>query len=276
MADDTFAAAVALVLEHEGGYVDHPRDPGGATKYGITRRTLARWRAVRPWWKLPKSAVRRLSRREARDIYRARYWERCQCQELPTGLDYVVFDAAVNSGPQRAVKWLQQVVGTTVDGVIGARTLAAAARYPPDQAITHYMNRRVKFLRALSTFPTFGRGWLGRTASVHRRALQMAKATHSAAAAQRRHRPPGDNASPPPIPNPQYYKDHKDHKEIPMDIFSGYKTYAIAVIMMLIGILQLFGVPLPAFDQQSAGQLLSEGLAILFLRKGIKNSVENA
>ncbi|WP_082555208.1 glycoside hydrolase family 108 protein [Devosia sp. Root635] len=114
--DRNFARALSAVLKQEGGYVDHPADPGGATNMGITHKTLARWRMVSPWWKLPKSAVMELQRPEAAKIYRANYWDAVRGDDLPSGLDLALFDFAVNSGPGRAVKMLQTIVGVTADG----------------------------------------------------------------------------------------------------------------------------------------------------------------
>src|SRR5690606_7617867 len=99
MTDDRFETCLAQVLRHEGGYVDHPLDPGGATNMGITRKTLARWRRVAPWSDLPKAAVETLSRQEASRIYRQFYWDLCRAGQLPPGVDLAVFDYAVNSGP---------------------------------------------------------------------------------------------------------------------------------------------------------------------------------
>ena len=121
----SFGAALAFVLRQEGGYSDNPADPGGATNLGITRRTLAGWRKVSPWWNLPKTAVQALSAAEAGEIYRALYWSPVAGDDLPAGLDLAVFDFAVNSGPDRAARALQGIVGVAVDGRIGPKTLAA-------------------------------------------------------------------------------------------------------------------------------------------------------
>jgi len=103
--------------------VDNPKDPGGATNFGITRKTLARWRQVSPWWKLPKSQVRTIKQSEIKAIYRSLYWDRCRASILPIGLDYALFDFAVNSGLSRAIRYLQTVLGVAQDGIIGPITL---------------------------------------------------------------------------------------------------------------------------------------------------------
>ena len=170
-----FRVSLAHVLAHEGGYVDHPLDPGGATNLGITRRTLAAWRGVRPWRKLPKSEVKSLKRREAARIYRARYWDGVSGDKLPSGVDYAVFDYAVNSGVARAAKALQSVVGARVDGIVGPMTLAAVSRHHPKTIIRRLIARRRNFLQRLRTWKTFGRGWTARVNGVLTDALEMEK-----------------------------------------------------------------------------------------------------
>lgn len=169
----SYRAALAHVLRHEGGYVDHPLDPGGATNLGITRRTLAAWRNVKPWWKLPKSDVRDMTRREAGRIYRARYWDGVCADNLPAGVDYAVFDYAVNSGVSRAAKALQRVAGARVDGIVGPMTLAAVARHHPKTLIRRLIARRMNFLQRLRSWRTFGRGWTNRVNGVLAQALEM-------------------------------------------------------------------------------------------------------
>lgn len=170
-----FRAALAHVLVHEGGYVDHPLDPGGATNFGITRRTLAAWRGVRPWRKLPKSEVQALKRREVAQIYRARYWDGVLGDKLPSGVDYAVFDFAVNSGVARAANALQRVVGARPDGIIGPMSLAAVSRHHPKTIIRRLSAHRRGFLQRLRTWKTFGRGWTARVNGVLEDALEMEK-----------------------------------------------------------------------------------------------------
>lgn len=170
-ASARFAACLAEVLRHEGGYVDHPNDPGGATNLGITRATLSDWRG-RP---VTKSEVRALTVAEASAIYRARYWDPVRGDALPPGVDLAVFDFAVNSGPGRAARTLQQVLGVTQDGAIGPITLAAIARAPgPVTIIMDLCDARMRFLRGLGTWPTFGRGWTRRVAEVEAAAMGVA------------------------------------------------------------------------------------------------------
>ncbi|MEM8956584.1 MAG: glycoside hydrolase family 108 protein [Pseudomonadota bacterium] len=168
---NNFAACMAVVLEHEGGYVDHPDDPGGATNLGITHLTLADWRG-KP---VSKSDVRALERTEAEEIYRARYWNALNCDGLPPGVDLVLFDFGVNAGPARAARMLQRIVGATVDGQIGPKTLAATARHAPDSLIERFSDDRLASYRRLKHWGSFGRGWTRRTEETRDAALDMAR-----------------------------------------------------------------------------------------------------
>lgn len=171
-ASARFSACLAEVLRHEGGFVDHPADPGGATNRGITLATLSDWRG-RP---VSKSEVRALTVAEAAAIYRARYWDVVQGDRLPPGVDLAVFDFAVNSGPGRAARTLQQVLVVPQDGAIGPVTLAALARAPgPVTLIIALCDARLRFLRGLPTWPTFGKGWARRVEEVEGAALRVAR-----------------------------------------------------------------------------------------------------
>ncbi|MEJ8573110.1 glycoside hydrolase family 108 protein [Microbaculum marinum] len=173
MVQETFDKAMPHLFGHEGGYADHPSDPGGATKYGITRATLAAWRGR----SVSKTDVRRLTREEAASIYRARYWAAVKADELPAGVDYCVFDAAVNSGPARAAKWLQAAARVRQDGVVGPATLAAVRSAGAGRLIEDICDVRLAFLRGLSGWAVFGRGWERRVGDVRRLARQMAEAS---------------------------------------------------------------------------------------------------
>lgn len=170
MASKSFWPALTCVLAQEGGYSDHPDDPGGATMMGITQATLAGWRGT----PVTKADVRALARDEAAAIYRARYWNAVRGDELPAGLDLAVFDFAVNSGASRAVRALQRALGVTVDGLIGPETLAAAGGRPVSETISALCAGRRGFLERLSTFPVFGRGWTRRVREIEVAALKLA------------------------------------------------------------------------------------------------------
>ena len=157
------------VLRWEGGYVDDAADPGGATRYGITRKTLSRRRGRR----VSKVEVRALTRAEAVEIYRARYWDACRCGELPAPLALAVFDCAVNQGPKRARKLLQKAAGVAADGVIGPLTLAAVEKAPSTEILGAFMARRALHYAGLAQLLRFGRGWFRRLFDIHRRALAL-------------------------------------------------------------------------------------------------------
>ncbi|MDJ0702740.1 MAG: glycosyl hydrolase 108 family protein [Leptolyngbyaceae cyanobacterium MO_188.B28] len=168
--EENFKGALKHVLVHEGGWADHPADPGGATMKGVTLMTYRRHFGRNK----SKADLRNISDEELGQIYRAGYWDKCKCDELPSGLDYAVFDAAVNSGPGRGAKWLQYAVGAKQDGGIGAKTLARLDGLAPSEIINTMCDRRLAFLRSLRTWRTFGRGWGRRVESVRFTALEMA------------------------------------------------------------------------------------------------------
>lgn len=166
---DNFDPCLQIVLKHEGGYADHPKDPGGATNMGITLKTLQAWRQT----PVSKLNVRDLTRTEASRIYRAWYWGACQCDHLPAGIDLMVFDLAVNSGPARARRYLQLAVGVPDDGIVGPRTLEAVDKAKPAHVIEKMRRLRKSFYEKQPTFKTFGDGWMERLRSVNAAALHM-------------------------------------------------------------------------------------------------------
>lgn len=168
---DNYAASLAAVLVHEGGYVNHPRDPGGATNKGVTQRVYDDWRERKG---LPRRSVRELQQSELEAIYRRQYWDIVKGDELPSGVDYCVFDFAVNSGVNRAARYLQRAVGAAEDGQIGPVTLKAVAAMEPDCLVDNICNARMTFLKGLTTFDVFGRGWSRRVEDVRAKAKAMA------------------------------------------------------------------------------------------------------
>lgn len=166
-AQERFDACLAFTLKFEGGYVDHPADPGGATNRGVTRATLAKWRGE----SVTKAQVKALSRAEAAQIYRRLYWEPSGGDHLPPGVDMVVFDWGVHSGPRRAVRALQKVLAITADGLPGP-ALSRALRYADSaQIILCLCRERRKFLARLKGFAVFGRGWSRRVDALEKAAL---------------------------------------------------------------------------------------------------------
>jgi len=175
---ENFDKCLELMLKHEGGYVNHPQDPGGMTNLGVTRRVWEEWLG-RP---VSEKEMRNLTPTMVKPLYKRKYWDAVRADDLVSGVDYAVFDVAVNSGPGRAIKFLQSCVGVTADGGFGPRTLAAVkvAEQDPKRLIEIYCAKRLEFLQALRTFPTFGRGWSRRVAEVKTVALEMAQGTSQA------------------------------------------------------------------------------------------------
>ena len=158
MSQRNFDQIMKWVGISEGNYVDHPKDPGGATNHGITIGTLAAWRKKR----VSKTDVLNLTKEEADQIYKAQYWDTVKGDDLPSGIDYAVFDYGVNSGPSRAIKSLQKALGVTADGVIGMITLNAVRNCDAPSVITKICEERWAFMKRLRTWPTFGKGWTRR------------------------------------------------------------------------------------------------------------------
>lgn len=171
-----FDYALAEVLGHEGGFVDHSKDPGGATNKGITLATLRAWRGDP---RLPVSELINIGAAEVAEIYFKRFWKAVNGDLLPHGLDLAVFDFAVNSGVARAVKQLQQLVGfkgKDVDGVLGVMTLKAIERDPrgADWLASRLCWRRQSWLERLRHWRTFGKGWTRRVSRVEQVAIMWA------------------------------------------------------------------------------------------------------
>ena len=156
---ENYAKCLAQVLKYEGGYVDHPKDPGGPTNKGVTQAVYDSWRKSQ---NLPTQSVRAIADSEVAAIYKNLYWDRISGDNLPSGVDFAVFDYAVNSGVSRAAKTLQAVVGVTQDGQIGPATIEATKTYVA-MAVT---NKRLAFMQSLSIWSTFGKGWSARIADV--------------------------------------------------------------------------------------------------------------
>lgn len=167
MAKGNLRACLDEVWPFEGGYVDHPSDPGGATNMGITFGVLKSWRG-RP---ITKQDVRDLTKQEAAQIYEQRYWKPLNGEALRIGDDLVVLDFGINSGISRSAKYTQAIVGTTQDGKIGPQTLAALARMPSRDFIKRLCARRLSFVQSLKIWGTFGRGWSRRIAHMEATAL---------------------------------------------------------------------------------------------------------
>lgn len=168
--DRNFARSLSLVLKHEGGWSDHPADPGGATMKGVTLANFRRF--VKPG--ATKDDLRKITDEQVATVYRRFYWDAVAGAELPGGVDYAVFDFAVNSGPDRAAKYLQGIVGAKQDGKIGPATLKAIRDMMRATVINDLCDKRMAFLKGLKTWSTFGKGWTSRVSAVRAEALKMA------------------------------------------------------------------------------------------------------
>lgn len=142
-----YPQALSAVLKSEGGFVNNPKDPGGMTNLGCTKAVWEEY-VGHP---VDEKTMRSLTPEDVAPLYKRKYWDRVSADDLPNGIDYVVFDAAINSGPGRAAKWLQACVGMEPDGAIGQKTLAAVRAFNQDQLIEDYGKRRLSFMMDLST-----------------------------------------------------------------------------------------------------------------------------
>ena len=156
--------SLKLVLKHEGGFVDHPDDPGGVTNLGVTKKTYENHMCKH----VSVDHMRNLTVFDVTPIYKKGYWDKIKGDELPCGIDYLVFDFAVNSGVNRASKYLQIIVGADEDGIIGPNTLNKMNESVSNQRdfIDEYCDRRLHFLQNLGHWSTFGRGWTKRVEDV--------------------------------------------------------------------------------------------------------------
>lgn len=167
-----FDNSLRMLLAHEGGFVNHPADPGGMTNLGVTKAVYEAW-VGRP---VDEKEMRALTPAAVAPLYRKKYWDAVRGDELQSGLDYAVFDFAVNSGNGRAIKVLQECVGVPADGGFGPKTLAAVLQFKGEgikTLITEVCDKRLAFLKALKTWPVFGRGWERRVNDVKAKSLTM-------------------------------------------------------------------------------------------------------
>lgn len=162
--------AIKHILKYEGGYVNHKDDPGGRTNLGVTQRVWEEWTG-KP---ATEEDMRGLTPAMVSPLYKKRYWDAVRGDDLPSGVDLCVFDCAVNAGVGRASKFLQQAVGVTTDGQIGPMTIAATTAKPADEVIEAFCNLREAHYKSLTTFATFGKGWMNRLGAVEAESKHMA------------------------------------------------------------------------------------------------------
>ena len=171
--NSNFEKCLEMLLVHEGGFVNHPADPGGMTNLGVTKQTWQEWVGH----EVSEKEMRSLTPTMVAPLYKRKYWDACRADELISGLDYCVFDVSVNSGVGRAIKLLQSSVGATPDGGYGSITAALVkkAEEDPTRIIELFSAKRMEFLESLKAFPTFGKGWSRRVQEVKDKALEMAR-----------------------------------------------------------------------------------------------------
>jgi lysozyme family protein len=166
---DNYQKCIETILHHEGGYVNHPSDPGGETNLGVTKRVYEDWGGTKD--------MKDLTVEDVKPIYKKNYWDRVKGDDLPAGLDLCVFDFGVNAGTGRSAKYLQTMIGTTADGGIGPNTLRALGNYVEEVgvegAIRNFQQARQEYYESLSTFETFGRGWTRRVDETTELAVSM-------------------------------------------------------------------------------------------------------
>ena len=168
---ENFDKCLDMLLHHEGGFVNHPRDPGGMTNHGVTRMVYEKWVGRQ----MSEQDMRDLTPADVAPIYKNEYWKRCKCDDLPSGVDWCVFDWAVNSGVGRSAKALQGIIGATQDGGIGPKTLILIAEHEPKDLIEKMHDKRQGFYEGLKTFDSFGKGWTRRNKETKESALELLK-----------------------------------------------------------------------------------------------------
>ena len=166
---ENFNKSLELLLKHEGGYVNHPSDPGGITNLGVTKKVYENWVGH----EVTEEDMKELTPKDVAPIYLENYWKKASCDFLPSGLDYIVFDWAVNSGVSRSSKGLQKCCGAEPDGMIGPKTLTLLKGQNKKYMVEKFKEIRQDFYKSLNTFDTFGNGWTNRNNEVTEVALEM-------------------------------------------------------------------------------------------------------
>jgi lysozyme family protein len=172
MAAANWEKAFQLVLKHEGGFVNHPKDPGGMTNLGVTKKVWEEFVGR----EVDEAEMRSLTPDVVKPLYKKNYWDKIKGDQLPSGVDYAAYDLAVNSGTGRAAKYLQRIAGVPDDGVIGPKSMEAILACDPIETVDAICDMRLDFLQRLPTWGTFGKGWGRRVEEVKSIGLQMAKA----------------------------------------------------------------------------------------------------
>ena len=169
---ENFDKSFALVMKSEGGYTGPTGlkgDPGGETNMGVTKAAWSTW-LKRP---IEDGEMAKLQIEDVKPFYKALYWDKSYCNQLPTGLDYMVFDASVNMGVGQSIRLLQKSLGCVPDGVIGPNTMKLINETKVNDMIDKFSAQKEQFYRSLALFNTFGKGWLSRVAQVKQNAKDM-------------------------------------------------------------------------------------------------------
>ena len=166
---ENFDNCLIMLLKHEGGFVNHPKDPGGMTNLGVTKAVYDKWIGRTS----TEQDMRNLTPKDVAPIYKKNYWDRVKGDDLPSGVDWACFDWAVNSGSKRPSKALQRSVGAKADGAIGPQTLGMVEAKDPKEIVKDMHNQRQAFYERLKTFKTFGKGRTRRNKETLETALEM-------------------------------------------------------------------------------------------------------
>jgi|TARA_R110000764_G_scaffold42534_1_gene95865 lysozyme family protein len=166
---ENFDKCLEMLLSHEGGFVNHPEDPGGITNLGVTKKVYDEWTGRES----TEQEMRDLTPEDVAPIYKKNYWDRIKGDSLPSGLDWCAFDWCVNSGKSRPSKAIQRAVGATQDGAIGSQTIGLIMEKDTEEIINYVYGVRQDFYKSLKTFETFGRGWTRRNKETLHQALEM-------------------------------------------------------------------------------------------------------
>ena len=168
--NENWETAFQMVLKHEGGFVNNPKDPGGMTNLGVTKKVWEEFVGR----EVDEREMRALTPDVVKPLYKKNYWDKIKGDQLPAGVDYAAYDLAVNSGTGRAAKYLQQIAGVPADGVIGPKSLEAINACPAEEVVDALCDMRLDFLKRLPTWNTFGKGWERRVVEVKQKASTMA------------------------------------------------------------------------------------------------------
>jgi len=166
---ENWETAFQMVLNHEGGFVNNPKDPGGMTNLGVTKRVWEEFVGR----EVDEREMRALTPDAVKPLYKKNYWDKIKGDQLPSGVDYAAYDLAVNSGVGRAAKYLQQIAGVPADGLIGPQSIEAINACPAEEVVDALCDMRLDFLKRLPTWNTFGKGWERRVVEVKQKASTM-------------------------------------------------------------------------------------------------------